>query len=1071
VKPQESEPAAAPGRPRLYVVALAHLDTQWRWTVRETVREFLPRTVRENEDRFRRFAHYRLNFEGAYRYRLLADCWPELLAAVRRRVGEGRWFPSGAAWEAFDSNLPAPESIVRQILYGTRELERTVGTTGRDLFLPDCFGFSRALPTLAVHCGITGFSTQKLRRGKEMRSAFGVPFPLGIWTGPDGTGLPSVLDPGEYGAQATGDLSTNPAWIERFAGLQAAGRPLRLMTYQGLGDKGGAIPAATIRWLETARAGTGPVEVVLAESEQIFRELPPEERERLPVYAGELLLRLHATGCYTSRSQLKRWHRKAEQLAHAAERASTIAHLVGVRPSERERIRQAWLRILAHEMHDDLTGTSLAEAYRYSADDLALSLNELQQELQAAVGAIAQALDAPAEGTPIAVFNALGWSRSDVVDFELPGLEPEAGNLAVFSSDDREVPSRWIRTGETWRGCFVGHFPPLSLSRFAVRTRPAAESDPPSELSAGERFLENALLRVEIDEAGDVSRILDKPSGRELLAAPIGLEIQSNRSVRFPSWEIRYEDSSRPPRARLAGPLENLEVDLGEARVAIRFERSLEGSRFTQTISLAAGAAGDHLVLDTTVDWRTDRALLKMRFPLATPSEEALFDQGVGVARRPVASPQLYEVPAQQWAALRDGSGAGAAIANDCKYGWDHPDVGTLRLTLLHTPRIGRRFRYQAKQDFGRHEIRVAIRPIRPGDAIAETVRFAERVNQPLRAFLLPERASPSAEPTDAPSPLPAAERRKSFSFLELDSEEVAVQALKLAEERIGTGEEAILRLRECSGQSRTVEIRSGLSLQSVRTVDGCERELEPAPEPATRKAAMRGFGLSALALAFDPPLPSLLSRSAVRRSLDLQWNLFAVTSRGERAKDGGLDGRGQTVPRELLPRSLARAGVELDLEHAHRAGNPSALLCSGQRFFAPPGYCRLVLLCSSFPDSVSSDFIVDGLAHPRRVAGGFSTLGRFDELERGFLGRPTGGVEPGFLREEPVALAVAHRHDGRGRVDPCRPILFFSVELAVSPAGSEIALPRGGRLVLLAAALSDSPSLAARSLAPGGLA
>ena len=1059
----EKDLSAAARRPRLYVVALSHLDTQWRWTVRETALDFLPRTVRENDDRFRRFPHYRLNFEGAYRYLLLAECHPALFEIVRARVAERRWFPSGAAWEAFDTNLPAPESIVRQILYGTRYLERSLGTAGRDLFLPDCFGFSQALPTLAVHCGIVGFSTQKLRRGAEMRSAFGVPFPLGFWVGPDGSRLLSVLDPGEYGAQASSDLACDPQWRERFARQATAGRPARLMTYQGLGDKGGALPASAVQWLERAAGSRGPLDVVLADSEQIFRELEPAERARLPVYDGELLLRQHSTGCYSSRAELKRWHRKAEQLAHAAERAGVIAHVLGVRVADRYRLREAWLRILAHEMHDDLTGTSLIEAYRYTANDLALSMNELRQELDAAVGAVASSLDCMPAGTPLVVFNALGWERSDLVEVELAGTDTGLEPQAVFAANGREVPSQWRREGEVWRGCFLAHSPSLSFSPFELRSGPVPGPRASTELSAGESFLENELLRVEMDGNGDVARILDKRGGRELLAAPVGLEIFDNTSIRFPSWEIRYEDTARPARARLAGPVRALVIERGAGRVALTLERDVEGSRCVQTVALAAGAAGDHVVIDTAIDWRTDAALLKMVFRLTTPADQALFDQGVGVARRPVASAQLYEVPAQQWAALRDASGAGAAIANDCKYGWDHPDPGTLRLTLLHTPRIGRRFRYQARQDFGRHQVRVAIAPIRPGDSIAPTVRFAERLNQPLRAFAL-------AQPGPDPRPL-AAERRKSFSFLALDQEEVALQALKIAED----GDEIILRLRECAGENRRVEIKTHLPLRSMREVDGCERALESPPTPAleARKASVKGFGLSALALSFEPPLPSFLPQPPHQSPFALDWNLGAVTSLGERARGGGLDDRGHAIPRELLPRSLPRAGIVFDLSHAHRVGEAAAFLCLGQRLSVPPGFSRLVLLAAAFPaslDSIAAEFSVDGLPAMRRIASGFAPLGRFDEFERGFLGRPTGGVIPGFLREEPVALAIPHRHDRRGAIDPCRPVLFFAVELAVAPAGSEVVLPAAGRLVVLAATLTASAAPAARAVAPAGL-
>jgi len=52
--------------PTLYVVATAHLDTQWRWTYRDTINRYLPETLGKNFDLFRRFPHYTFNFEGAF---------------------------------------------------------------------------------------------------------------------------------------------------------------------------------------------------------------------------------------------------------------------------------------------------------------------------------------------------------------------------------------------------------------------------------------------------------------------------------------------------------------------------------------------------------------------------------------------------------------------------------------------------------------------------------------------------------------------------------------------------------------------------------------------------------------------------------------------------------------------------------------------------------------------------------------------------------------------------------------------------------------------------------------------
>ena len=40
---------------------------------------------------------------------------------------------------------------------------------------------------------------------------------------------------------------------------------------------------------------------------------------KLPRYKGELLMTCHGTGCYTSQCAMKRWNRKGECLADAAE--------------------------------------------------------------------------------------------------------------------------------------------------------------------------------------------------------------------------------------------------------------------------------------------------------------------------------------------------------------------------------------------------------------------------------------------------------------------------------------------------------------------------------------------------------------------------------------------------------------------------------------------------------------------------------------------------------------------------------------------------------------------------------
>ena len=81
-----------------------------------------------------------------------------------------------------DVNVPSPESLMRQALYGKHFFRQEFGKVSHDVYLPDCFGFGFALPSIAAHSGLTAFTTQKLTWG----SSYGIPFPIGRWKGVDG---------------------------------------------------------------------------------------------------------------------------------------------------------------------------------------------------------------------------------------------------------------------------------------------------------------------------------------------------------------------------------------------------------------------------------------------------------------------------------------------------------------------------------------------------------------------------------------------------------------------------------------------------------------------------------------------------------------------------------------------------------------------------------------------------------------------------------------------------------------------------------------------------------------------
>lgn len=147
---------------KVYMVSNSHLDTQWRWDVKATIDDYLYNTAVQNLALLEKYPHYVFNFEGAVKYEWIKEYYPHLFERIRKFVADGRWNISGASFEANDPNMPSSESFIRNILLAQEFYKKEFGIKSKDMFLPDCFGFSQVMPTLGHHCGLIGFSTQKL---------------------------------------------------------------------------------------------------------------------------------------------------------------------------------------------------------------------------------------------------------------------------------------------------------------------------------------------------------------------------------------------------------------------------------------------------------------------------------------------------------------------------------------------------------------------------------------------------------------------------------------------------------------------------------------------------------------------------------------------------------------------------------------------------------------------------------------------------------------------------------------------------------------------------------------------
>jgi alpha-mannosidase len=151
---------------------------------------------------------------------MMKEYFPAEYEKVQAYVAAGRWFPCGSSFEENDVNSPSAESIIRQVLYGTRIFTLEFGKTSAEYMLPDCFGFPASLPSLLAHGGLKGFSTQKLSSAWQPaalvggpdspeKTPDGIPFTVGVWEGLMARASSPLSIPARTGF-GTYDLSKTP---------------------------------------------------------------------------------------------------------------------------------------------------------------------------------------------------------------------------------------------------------------------------------------------------------------------------------------------------------------------------------------------------------------------------------------------------------------------------------------------------------------------------------------------------------------------------------------------------------------------------------------------------------------------------------------------------------------------------------------------------------------------------------------------------------------------------------------------------------------------------------------------
>ncbi|MBT0773987.1 alpha-mannosidase [Kineosporia sp. J2-2] len=672
LEPALAAPAVASAH-RVSAVGHAHIDTAWLWPLRETVRK-VARTAANVTQLMDDHPELVFAMSSAQQWAWMKEHRPAVWERMKEKVGTGQFVPVGGMWVESDTNLPGSEALARQFVHGKRFFLDEFGIETEEVWLPDSFGYTAALPQLVALSGSRWFLTQKMSWNQTDR----FPHHTFWWEGLDGTRVLTHLPPVDtYNSDLSGkDLAHA---VRNYAEKGMASRSLVPF---GHGDGGGGPTREMVGRASRLANLEGSARVEIEPPADFFRKAL-EDHPAPSVWAGEMYLQAHRA-CYTTQHAMKAGNRRSEHLLREAELWAATATVRTGAGYPSERLDAIWKRVLTNQFHDILPGSAIAWVHRQARDTYA----QIAAELEQIIGEAQRALAGNPASTDVVTFNAAPHARSGV---------PAGGGAILAASPDA----------------------PVVLSHNDIGT-----------------VLDNGLVRVVVDGRGLLTSVIDAATGRE--AVPPGeaanlLQLHQDLPYEWDAWEV---DRHYTAQVTDITQVDSLTSGTRENGVAwIEIARTFGASRATQVLSLAPGAR--RVDVDTEVDWQECEKFLKAAFPLDVRAEVSTAEMQFGYVRRATTTNttwerEQFEIPAHRYLHVGEPD-YGIAVVNDSTYGHDvsrtvRGDGGTtttVRLSLLRAPRFP-----DPHTDLGVHRLTYALVP---GATLLDSTREGHWINLPAR--------------------------------------------------------------------------------------------------------------------------------------------------------------------------------------------------------------------------------------------------------------------------------------------------------------------------------------------------
>ncbi len=625
--------------------------------------------------------------------------YPAEVPAFRKFLAEGRLQIAGGTNSMHDNNMPSGESIVRQYLLSKWYFRDRLGydvTTGWAL---DTFGHNAQMPQILKLAGMKSYWFQRGPASPEVPAEF-------FWEGIDGSRIPAfwlargysaianvAANAADFGRQIRGAFDQATPWVR--------GNERVLMAGADVWEPEWRLPPMMDQFNRTSAA---PFKLQFGTPSEY--EALIGKRTNRPVIKGDFNPIFQ--GIYSSRIEVKQTMRDIERILTSAEKAGVVAEWLGA-PSHRSDVERAWEPVLFNQAHDLASGVMVDKVYDDTMMSYGFARRLGDEMLRSELNTIAAQINSAGNGLPIAVFNLLGWARTDAVEVDAGFSEPGVQALGVVDPTGKPIPVQMLQANRNDDGgirqariAFIARdVPAMGYAVYRVSPNPSEHPAAPMVpgADANTRYQDKGVIENEFYRAtfnlwnGDMTSLMLKESNWEVLKTPGNVIAKEKDGGDF--WElygnlnggrqtVMNKEIGVPNPARTewssdwvgGNGVTRPGAVVSEFRITHPFGKSVYSSR----VRLYSGIRRIEITMEILNQDESVR--YRAMFPTTIDAGRNTQEIAFGAIERPEKS----EFPAQNWADYGDGS-KGLTLVNRGMPG-NNVAGGTLMLSLMRSARI-----------------------------------------------------------------------------------------------------------------------------------------------------------------------------------------------------------------------------------------------------------------------------------------------------------------------------------------------------------------------------------------------